>query len=77
MGSAGTFEWQGQEGRSVSFLFMCLMLPFACVCSVWLVVSEKRQPSRACLVQTPHPHHNVQQGRPLSRGQLSMLDGQE
>jgi hypothetical protein len=29
MGSAGVFEWQGQECRGVYFLFMRPTLPFA------------------------------------------------
>ena len=33
MDRAGAFEWQGQEERSVYFLFMYTTLPFACVCS--------------------------------------------
>lgn len=33
MARGGAFEWQGQEGRGVSFLFMDTTLPFACVYS--------------------------------------------
>jgi hypothetical protein len=39
MGSAGAFEWQGQECRGVYFLFMFTTLPFACVCSLSVALS--------------------------------------
>ena len=43
MARGGAFEWQGQEGRSVSFLFMDTTLPFACVYSRSPAVVEGRQ----------------------------------